>query len=141
MGLLDCESTVQTLCMTKSCKKAEGWIRMRKPMRVSEGKRWFFVELKSFEIWTKFVEGKLLGKIAERGRGLVVWIRFRAKSSAMLLETVESCCKSIERCRFRKSWFKGDHDSKSRYRSLARRVPMHIGLGFFVQYRVICKIR
>ena len=55
-------------------------------MRVLEGKCWFSVESNSLEISTEFVEGKLLGKITGRGRGLVVWIRFGAKSLAMLLK-------------------------------------------------------
>ena len=38
----------------------------------------------------------------------MVWIRFKAKSLALLLEGVESCCKSEKKSSFRKLWLEGE---------------------------------
>lgn len=63
-----------------------------KVKKISPGGRcWFGVESKSFELLLESVNGKVAGKIAERGRGCSLWIRFGERSLAWLLEGMEDC--------------------------------------------------
>ena len=55
------------------------------------GRCWFGVE-KTFEINIEEQEGRVRGKICERGPKSSSWIRFGGKSLSLLLEGVESCC-------------------------------------------------
>ena len=58
-----------------------------------DGRRWFAVESKSFELLTDVVRGKLRGCIWERCRGTTSWIRFGDASLRSLLTGVETCCR------------------------------------------------
>ena len=58
-----------------------------------DGRRWFAVESKSFELLIDVVRGKLRGCIWERCRGITSWIRFEDASLRSLLTGVETCCR------------------------------------------------
>ena len=73
-------------------------------MREEEGKRWFAVESKSFEISIEGLGGRLRGVIVERGRGYFRWVRFGKLSLSCLLAGVEACCRDVELPRWSKGW-------------------------------------
>lgn len=50
-----------------------------------DGRCWFGLDLKSFEISLETINGKAVRKIVERGRGLSSWIRIGEKSLGKLL--------------------------------------------------------
>ena len=61
-----------------------------------EGKWWFVVESKSFDIFVEGLGGRLRGVIVERGRGYSRWVRFRELSLRYLLAGLEACCRDFE---------------------------------------------
>ena len=87
------------------------------PVTSPEGRCWFGVELKTFEINIEEHKGKVCGKICERGPKFSSWIRFGGKDLSLLLEGVESCCGLKERTHFRKFWLEGDRDYSLELRS------------------------
>ena len=56
-------------------------------------RRWFFIDSKSFEISMEGGGNKLKGKITERRRGFVSWIRLGEAGLVNLLKGVENLCK------------------------------------------------
>ena len=84
-----------------------------KVKKISPGGRcWFGVESKSFELLLESVNGKVAGKIAERGRGCSLWIRFGETSLAWLLEGMEDCIVGKFREPFRSVWNEGGRGYK-----------------------------
>ena len=60
--------------------------------RPLDGSFWFGVELKSFEIFLESLNGKMVERIVERGRGFSSWIRFGERDLSLLLEGMEDYC-------------------------------------------------
>ena len=60
-----------------------------------DGRSWFVVESKSFDILVEDVGGKLKGCIWERSRGISSWIRLREVSLRCLLDGVEAYCRPL----------------------------------------------
>ena len=58
-----------------------------------DGRKWFAVESKSFELLIDVVRGKLRVCIWERCRGITSWIRFGDASLRSLLTGVKTCCR------------------------------------------------
>ena len=61
-----------------------------------EGKRWFAVESKSFDIFVEGLGGRLRGVIVERGRGYSRWVKFGELSLHCLLAGLEACSRDFE---------------------------------------------
>ena len=56
-------------------------------------KRWFSIELKSFEVSVEGTGGALKGYLTERRKGVVTWIRFAEEGFGRLLKCIEQCCR------------------------------------------------
>lgn len=85
----------------------------RKIKKASLGRRcWFRVDSKSFEISLESVNGKVVGKIVERGWGLSSWIRFAEKILAKLLEGAKECFVGKVKEPFRRVWNEGGRGYK-----------------------------
>lgn len=81
-------------------------------MTVREGRCWFVMDLKSFDLSVEVVGGKLRGIIEEKGRGLSTWIRFRVLSLHYLLEGVKAYYRGEVVASWNMSWEEGTRKFK-----------------------------
>ena len=72
-----------------------------------DGKCWFGVESKTFEISVDEAKGKVLGTVCKRSPNFSSWIHFSGKGFSFLLEGVETCCSLKVGERFKKAWMEG----------------------------------
>ena len=72
-----------------------------------EGKCWFSVDSKTFEISIGEAKGKVSGRVCERSPNFSSWVRFSGKGLAFLLEGVETCNSLKIGEHFRKSRVEG----------------------------------
>ena len=82
-----------------------------------EGKSWFAVESKTFEISIEEIRGKLRRVILERSKGFSSWIKFGEKSFSSLLEGVEDWCRGESSSRRLRVWEKGGRKYRLECRS------------------------
>ena len=77
-----------------------------------DGRSWFVVESKSFDILVEDVGGKLKGCIWERSKGISSWIQLGEVSLRCLLDGVEAYCREIDN----RSWVLGWEEGGRKYR-------------------------
>ncbi|RVW83895.1 hypothetical protein CK203_042030 [Vitis vinifera] len=76
-----------------------------------DGRSWFVVESKSFDILVEDVGGKLKGCIWERSKGISSWIQLGEVSLRCLLDGVEAYCREIDN----RSWVLGWEEGGRKY--------------------------